>query len=373
MKDYTVFTSESVTEGHPDKVCDQVSDEILTEALRQDKNSRVACECFAGKNFLLIGGEMTTSAKLDLDNIARETIKRIGYADPKYGFNASTVAISVMMNTQSPDIALGVDTGGAGDQGIMFGYACNETPELMPAPIQYAHKLASQLSFTRKYKYFDELGPDGKTQISILYDNAGNVIGFDTILVSVQHFIGLSEVERIIKEEVIPSALPADLILDDTKILINPTGKFEIGGPMGDTGLTGRKIIVDTYGGYSRHGGGCFSGKDPTKVDRSAAYMARHIAKNIVANEMADRCEVQLAYAIGVEEPVSIYIDTFGTIAKGLTNRGIIEVIKDKFPLTPKGIIEYLKLLEVDYGRLAAYGHMGREGLGVSWENIVSL
>lgn len=368
-RDY-IFTSESVTEGHPDKVCDQVSDAILTKCLSGDRNSRVACECFAGKDFLLISGEITTNANIDYEKVARDTIRRIGYTNPNSSFNADNVDIILKINTQSPDIAQGVDIGGAGDQGIMFGYACNETPELMPAPIQYAHNLAKRLAFLRKnsYDYSRLLGPDGKTQVSMIYEN-GKPVGIDTILISTQHTEGYTsdQLEELLFRDVIEETFKdTKFNLALTKILVNPTGKFVIGGPEGDTGLTGRKIIVDTYGGMGRHGGGCFSGKDPTKVDRSAAYMARHIAKSIVANKYADKCEVQLAYAIGVDKPVSVYIDTFNTGV--YSTKELTEAVLDNFDLTPSGIINYLGLLDIDYEKLAAYGHMGRTDLGVSWE-----
>ena len=370
-----IFTSESVTEGHPDKVCDQISDAILTACLREDKHSRVACECFAGKDFLVISGEITTNAKIDYEKVARETIEEIGYTDLESPFNCYTTKIDVRVNTQSPDIAQGVDIGGAGDQGIMFGYACNETPELMPAPIQYAHDMAKLMTFLRKNNptYANIFKPDGKTQVSMVYED-GKPVGVDTVLVSTQHFEGYtSEMlkELIIKDVIIPTFENTGFDLSSTKILVNPTGKFVIGGPEGDTGLTGRKIIVDTYGGMGRHGGGCFSGKDPTKVDRSAAYMARHIAKSIVGNGLANRCEVQLAYAIGVAEPVSIYVDTFGTGAK--SSEEITEMLKQAFDLTPAGIINYLNLLDVNYKEVAAYGHMGRDELNVKWEDICKL
>lgn len=368
-RDY-IFTSESVTEGHPDKVCDQVSDAILTKCLAGDKNSRVACECFAGKDFLLISGEITTNAKVDYEKVARNTIRRIGYTNSNSPFNADNVNVILKINTQSPDIALGVDVGGAGDQGIMFGYACNETPELMPAPIQYAHEMAKELAYIRNAneKYSKILGPDGKTQVSMVYRD-GKPVAVDTILISTQHVEGYTseQLKELLFHDVIEQTFKGKAFnLENTKILVNPTGKFVIGGPEGDTGLTGRKIIVDTYGGMGRHGGGCFSGKDPTKVDRSAAYMARHIAKSIVHNGYADRCEVQLAYAIGVDEPVSIYVDTFNT--GKCDNAELVNLIRNNFDLTPSGIIKYLNLLDVNYERLATYGHMGRTDLGVSWE-----
>lgn len=370
MKELThIFTSESVTEGHPDKVCDQVSDAILDACLEQDTNSRVACECFAGKGYLLIGGEITTKAVINADTIAREVIRNIGYTDANTGFGCDDIAINVMLNTQSPDIAQGVDTGGAGDQGIMFGYACRETPELMPAPIQYAHGLTKKLAEVRRNIYPELLLPDGKSQVSAIYDENGNVVGIDTILISTQHTpaADIDSLTRILKKHVITPTIPDNLITDQTKILINPTGRFVIGGPKGDTGLTGRKIIVDTYGGTAAHGGGAFSGKDPTKVDRSAAYAARWIAKNIVKAELADKCQVQLAYAIGVAEPVSILVQTFGT--GKIADSKIERAVRNVFDLRPNAIIEALDLRNIKYKKLAAYGHMGREDLGVRWEN----
>lgn len=372
MQDFNknrIFTSESVTEGHPDKVCDQISDAILDACLAEDKDSRVACECFAGKGFLLIGGEITTKANINADKIARNVIKEIGYTNPNTGFYHEDVAISVMLNSQSPDIAQGVDTGGAGDQGIMFGYACNETPELMPAPIQYAHALTKQLAKVRKETYNGVIMPDGKSQVSVEYDKDGKVVRIDTILISTQHSesIEIEELKKILINDVISKVIPTELIDANTKILVNPTGRFVIGGPKGDTGLTGRKIIVDSYGGYSRHGGGAWSGKDPTKVDRSASYMARYIAKNVVASGIANRCEIQLAYAIGVAEPVSVYVDTELDEA---TNIMISNIIKENIDLTPKGIIEKLGLRDVEYRKLAAYGHIGREDTEAPWERV---
>ena len=374
MENY-IFTSESVTEGHPDKVCDQISDAILDACFEQDKNSRVACECFAGKDFLVISGEITTNAKVDYEKVARETIEEIGYTDSDSPFNCYNTKIDIRINTQSPDIAQGVDIGGAGDQGIMFGYACNETPELMPAPIQYAHNLAKRMAFLRNNDttYTNIFKPDGKTQVSMTYEK-GRPVGIDTILVSTQHFAGFTSEslkELITTDVIIPTFRNTEFDLSDTKILVNPTGKFVIGGPEGDTGLTGRKIIVDSYGGYSRHGGGAWSGKDPTKVDRSASYMARYIAKAIVANGMADKCEIQLAYAIGVAEPVSVYVNTFGT--GKMSDTEIVATIKNRFNMTPAGIIKELNLLNTKYKPLAAYGHIGRTDLNVSWERIAVL
>lgn len=366
MSKHYIFTSESVTEGHPDKICDQISDAILDACLKQDKNSRVACECFAGKGFLVIGGEITTTASINPDKIARDTIREIGYTDANIGFDADNVAISIMLNTQSPDIAMGVDTGGAGDQGIMFGYACNETPELMPAPIQYAHELTKQLTKVRKELYKDLILPDGKSQVSVVYDKYGHVIGIDTILISTQHSdaVDIGTLSRVIKKHVIDEVIPKELMLETTKILINPTGRFVIGGPKGDTGLTGRKIIVDSYGGYARHGGGAWSGKDPTKVDRSASYMARYLAKNVVASEIVSRCEIQLAYAIGIAEPVSVYVTT----DRPELDASIASIIRDNVDLTPNGIIDRLGLKNVKYRRLAAYGHVGRHESEAPWE-----
>ena len=366
MSKHYIFTSESVTEGHPDKICDQISDAILDACLEQDRNSRVACECFAGKGFLVIGGEITTNASINPDKIARDTIREIGYTDANIGFDADNVAISIMINTQSPDIAMGVDTGGAGDQGIMFGYACNETPELMPAPIQYAHELTKQLTKVRKELYKDLILPDGKSQVSVVYDKYGNVIGIDTILISTQHSdaVDMGTLSRVIKKHVIDEVIPKELMLETTKILINPTGRFVIGGPKGDTGLTGRKIIVDSYGGYARHGGGAWSGKDPTKVDRSASYMARYLAKNVVASEVVSRCEIQLAYAIGVAEPVSVYVTT----DRPDLDASIASIIRDNVDLTPNGIIDRLGLKDVKYRKIAAYGHVGRHESEAPWE-----
>ncbi|MBR1455224.1 MAG: methionine adenosyltransferase [Lachnospiraceae bacterium] len=361
-----VFTSESVTEGHPDKVCDQISDAVLTHILNKDKTARVACECFAGKDFLLISGEVTSRLPfIDYEMIARETIRKIGYTDMESPFNSMMPNIFVKVNTQSPDIAQGVDIGGAGDQGIMFGYASNDTKELMPAPIQFAHSLTKKLAEVRKRNFRIPFKPDGKSQVTVKYDSNNKVIGIDTVLISTQHFDGYTQndIRDLVISEVINPTL-GNMIDANTKILVNPTGKFVIGGPEGDTGLTGRKIIVDTYGGMGRHGGGCFSGKDPTKVDRSAAYMARFLAKKIVRDMGANRCEVQLAYAIGVPEPVSIHIDTFGDC----NDRHLEEVMTKMYDLTPKGIITFLDLLNVDYTKLASYGHMGRNELGVKWE-----
>lgn len=376
------FTSESVTEGHPDKICDQISDAVLDAILEQDKNGRVACETAVTTGMILCMGEISTTAKVDIPKIARQVVADIGYDRAKYGFDAHTCSVLTSIDEQSADIAMGVNeafeyrekndendglSNGAGDQGIMFGYACNETPELMPLPISLAHKLAMRLTEVRKDGTLRYLRPDGKTQVTVEYID-GKPSRIDAVVVSSQHSadISLSQLHKDIEEYVIREIIPENLIDDNTKIFINPTGRFVIGGPQGDSGLTGRKIIVDTYGGYSRHGGGAFSGKDPTKVDRSAAYMARYIAKNIVASGLAEKCEVQLSYAIGVAKPVSILVDTFGT-GKVSEDR-LSEAVEKVFDLRPTAIIEMLDLRKPQYRKLSAYGHMGREELGVAWE-----
>ena len=362
-----LFTSESVTEGHPDKIADQISDTVLDEVLRQDPKGRVACETFITTGLIVIGGEITTNAVLDYSKLARETVKNIGYDRAKYGFDSETCSVICTIDRQSPDIAMGVDTGGAGDQGLMFGYASNETAELMPLPIQLSHNLARKLSTSRRDKTLAYLRPDGKSQVTVEYDN-GKPVRIDAVVISSQHGEDV-ETERLreeILDVVIKPTLPAELIDANTKYYVNPTGRFVVGGPMGDTGLTGRKIIVDTYGGAAPHGGGAFSGKDPTKVDRSACYMARYIAKNIVAAGIADRCQVQLAYAIGVAEPVSVYVDCHGT--SKIDETKLAEIVRDNFQLTPKGIIESLDLRRPIYQRTAAFGHFGRNEEGFSWE-----
>lgn len=377
-----LFTSESVTEGHPDKVCDQISDAILDSILEQDKNAHVACEVTATTGLVHVMGEISTDCYVDINSIARNVINNIGYDNPKCAFDGTTCAVLTSIDAQSPDIAMGVNESyelkdgendinnqiGAGDQGMMFGYACDETPELMPLPISLAHKLAKQLTKVRKDGTLSYLRPDGKTQVTVEYDD-DKVVRVDTVVVSTQHDedVTLEQIRKDLIEYVIKPIIPENLLDNDTKIFVNPTGRFVIGGPVGDSGLTGRKIIVDTYGGFSRHGGGCFSGKDPTKVDRSAAYYSRYIAKNIVAAGLAKKCEIQLAYAIGVAKPVSIMVDAFGT--SEYSNEQLAAAVEKVFDCRPNSIIEQLKLRETKYLPLAAYGHMGREELGVRWED----
>ena len=365
-----LFTSESVTEGHPDKICDQISDAILDEILTQDPDARVACETCVSTGLVHIMGEITTSCYVDFQKLVREVVADIGYTRAKYGFDADTCAVISNIDGQSPDIALGTNdqVGGAGDQGMMFGYACDETPELMPLPISLAHKLARRLTEVRKSGEMDYLRPDGKSQVTVEYE-CDRPVRVDTVVISTQHRedVSMDALRADVMEKVIRAVIPAELLDEQTKYFINPTGRFVIGGPQGDSGLTGRKIIVDTYGGYARHGGGAFSGKDPSKVDRSAAYAARWVAKNVVAAGLARRCEVQLAYAIGVAKPVSIMVDTFGT---GIVSDDKIEAAVEKvFDLTPAAIIRDLDLRKPIYRKLAAYGHMGREDLGVRWED----
>ncbi len=377
-----LFTSESVTEGHPDKLCDYISDSILDSFLEKDENSRVACETVAGKGEIFITGEITSKAEVDIEKVVRQAIKEVGYDNSEIDMDYRTCKIIISLSKQSPDIALGVDKSletkkgegieseGAGDQGLMFGFACDETKELMPLPISLAHRLAKRLSEVRKQKIISYLRPDGKVQVTIEY-NDGKPVRVDTIVISTQHDsdVNLDVLKKDIKDKVIKEIVPKELLDEKTKYYINPTGRFVIGGPLGDSGLTGRKIIVDTYGGYARHGGGAFSGKDATKVDRSAAYMARFLAKNIVANGYAKKCEIQFAYSIGVAKPVSIYIDTFGT--NTIPEEEIVDKIKSKFNLTPRGIIEYLDLKKPIYRKTTNYGHFGKEDL--SWEKVIKI
>ena len=375
-----LFTSESVTEGHPDKLCDYISDSILDSYLAKDKNARVACETVAGKGEIYITGEITSTANVDIEQVVRDTIKEVGYADSEYDIDYRTCKIYINLSKQSPDIAQGVDKSledkegqdveseGAGDQGLMFGYACDETEELMPLPISLAHKLSKRLTEVRKEKIIDYLRPYGKTQVTVEYDG-DKPIRVDTIVISAQHLpdVDMEALKNDIIENVIKPTVPANLLDENTKYFINPTGRFVIGGPLGDSGLTGRKIIVDTYGGAARHGGGAFSGKDPTKVDRSASYMARHIAKNIVANDYAKKCEIQIAYSIGVAKPVSIYVNTYGT--NTISEEEIVEKINKTFDLTPRGIINYLDLRRPIYRQTTNYGHFGKKDL--PWEKVI--
>jgi S-adenosylmethionine synthetase len=362
-----LFTSESVTEGHPDKIADQISDAVLDAVLEQDPYGRVACEVLVTTGIAVVSGEITTTCYVDVPTIVRKTIEHVGYNNADYGFDCKTCGVLNVIQNQSPDIAMGVDPGGAGDQGLMFGFACDETEELMPLPISLAHKLSKRLSDVRRAGILNYLRPDGKSQVTVEYVN-GKPARIDAVVISIQHHdtVSTEELREGVKKHVVDAVLPAGMVDENTKFHINPTGRFVVGGPHGDTGLTGRKIIVDTYGGMGRHGGGAFSGKDPTKVDRSACYMARYIAKNLVASGLATRCEVQLAYAIGVAEPVSVMVNTFGTGT--VAEEKLTELVRANFPLTPKGIIDHLKLRRPIYLATAAFGHFGRSGPGFSWE-----
>ena len=369
MKKY-YFTSESVTEGHPDKLCDYISDSILDAYLEKDKNARVAVETFASGNRITIAGQISANGEVDIEELVRQKVKEIGFDNEETDMDYRTCKIDIDITRQSPDIALGVDIGGAGDQGIMFGYACQDTQEYMPYAISMAHKLAKRLTEVRKENIIDYLRPDGKTQVTVEYeDDIPKRI--ETILISTQHLDGISQekIKQDIEKEVIRKVVPENMIDNNTKIYVNPTGRFVIGGPLGDTGLTGRKIIVDTYGGYSRHGGGCFSGKDPSKVDRSSAYMLRHIAKNLVANGYCKKCEIQIAYAIGMKEPLSIYINTFGTGTK--SEEELVNLVRESFDLTPDGIIKYLDLKRPIYEKTTNYGHFGKNNM--PWEKIIKM
>ncbi len=369
------FTSESVTEGHPDKVCDQISDAILDDILAHDPKGRVACETVATTGMVMVFGEITTNHYVDVQSIVRNKLREIGYVRGKYGFDADNVAVLTAIDAQSPDIAMGVDESegheqGAGDQGIMFGYACDETDVYMPLAITLAHRLAKQLANVRKNGTLDYLRPDGKTQVTVEYDDENKIKRIDTILISSQHSpeVSLEQLSSDIKREVVDKIVPQDLVDSETKYLFNPTGRFVLGGPAADSGLTGRKIIVDTYGGSAAHGGGAFSGKDPSKVDRSAAYMARYIAKNVVASGVASRCQIELSYAIGVAEPISVLVDTFGT--NKVSEEEIVKTIRENFKLTPKGMIESLDLLKPRYSKIASYGHFGRNDVDLPWEHL---